>query len=124
MRDRWPLFVALAVSSLAVLATGVTAGLAFAMGTEPAAVTLGGVGVVAASAGLLAVIRWMLDAEETYPDYRYRRAVAAGPAPFATAIAGSATPVARLPLLWSGILDDNVVVFDPNRARRKKQRPR
>lgn len=125
MRDRWPIFIALTVSSLAVLATGVTAGWAFTMGTQPAALTLGAVGIVAASAGLLAIIRWTLDAEETYPDYRYRRAVTAGPPAFAAAmgsrVARSSPAIQLRPLQPEG-LGDNVVIFDL--ARRKKPRAR
>lgn len=124
MRDRWPMFIALTVSTMAVLATGITAGLAFTMGTQPAALSLGAIGVVAASAGLLAIIRWMLDAEETYPDYRYRRAVAAGPASFVAAVAAGDAPqpatVSRRRRLRPESLGDNVVIFDPARARRKR----
>ncbi|MDE2229996.1 MAG: hypothetical protein KGL11_13290 [Alphaproteobacteria bacterium] len=126
MRDRWPVFIALTVSSLAVLATGTAAGLALSAGTQPIALALGAGGLTAASAGLLAVVRWMRDAGETYPDYRYRRAVAAGPAAFATVMTANDAPrrpaprptLARRP----DSLGDNVIVFDPLRARRRKFR--
>ncbi|HVA35883.1 MAG TPA: hypothetical protein VNG52_06565 [Stellaceae bacterium] len=126
MRDRWSVFIALTVSSLAVLATGVTAGVALSVGTQPAALGLGAFGIVAASAGLLAIIRWMLDAEETYPDYRYRRAVAAGPASFAAVMTGNEAPRPQ-PLHQARPappenLGDNVIAFDPARARRRKGR--
>lgn len=126
MRDRWPVFIALTVSSLAVLATSVMAGLAFSLGTQPAALGLGVFGIVAAAAGLLATVRWMLDADQTYPDYRYRRAVAAGPAAFAAVLhAGESSPTER-PRSAAPVrpekLGDNVVVFDPTRVRRRKLR--
>ena len=126
MRNRWPIFIALTVSSLSVLATGVTAGLAFSFGTQPAALVLGVFGTVAAWIGLLAIVRWMLAADEAYPDYRYCRAVAAGSAAFAASLrahdpmppvlAGRSSP-AR-----SESLGDNVIVFDPAYARRKQHR--
>ena len=125
MRDRWPVFFAMTVSSLAVLATAVTAGLALSQGTEPAAFGLGLAGMLAASLGMLAIIRWMLDAGETYPDYRYRRAVAAGPAGFASALdAGERLQPQSPPPRQSTRPEsrgDNVVVFDPTRARRKNR---
>ena len=96
MRDRWPVFFAMTVSSLAVLATVVTAGLALSQGAEPAAFGLGLAGMLAASLGMLAIIRWMLDAGE-------RRAPAH-------------------PSIRPESFDDNVVVFDPTRARRKNRR--
>ncbi|MGH6976129.1 MAG: hypothetical protein ACREEA_03210 [Stellaceae bacterium] len=123
MRDRWPVVFAMTVSSLAVLATAVTAGLALSRGAQLAVFGLGIAGMLAASLGMLAVIRWMLDAGETYPDYHYRRAVAAGPSGFATApYAGERRqPESRRALqsIRPGSLGDNVVVFDPTRARRK-----
>ena len=126
MRDRWPVFFAMTVSSLAVLATAVTAGLALSQGTAPAAFGLGVGGMLAASLGMFAIIRWTLDAGETYPDYRYRRAVAAGPAGFAHALDAderSQPPSARpRPSIRPESLGDNVVVFDPTRARRKNRR--
>ncbi|MDE1904569.1 MAG: hypothetical protein KGI46_11980 [Alphaproteobacteria bacterium] len=126
MRDRWPVFFAMTVSSLAVLATAVTAGLALSQGTAPAAFGLGLGGMLAASLGMFAIIRWTLDASETYPDYRYRRAVAAGPAGFAHALdAGerSSPPSAHpRPSIQPESLGDNVVIFDPTRARRKNRR--
>src|SRR5487761_384549 len=76
MRDRWPVFFAMTVSSLAVLATAITAGLALSQGTQPAAFGLGLAGMLAASLGMLAIIRWTLDAGETYPDI-----AAAAPSP-------------------------------------------
>ncbi|HEV2264905.1 MAG TPA: hypothetical protein VGR79_10280 [Stellaceae bacterium] len=118
MRDRWPVFFAMTVSSLAVLATAVTAGLALSQGTQPAAFGLGIAGMLAASLGMLAIIRWTLDASETYPDYRYRRAVAAGPSGFARAMDAGELP--RQPVRPES-LGDNVVVFDPTRARRKNR---
>jgi len=118
MRDRRPIYFALTVSSLAVLATGVAAGLALSLGTQPAAFGLGIAGMLAASLGLLAIIRWMLDAEETYPDYRYRRAVAAGPTAFATALDANDRPPVQIQHRAQS-LGDNIVVFDPTRARRK-----
>ncbi len=81
--------------------------------------------MLAASLGMLAVIRWMLDAGETYPDYRYRRAVAAGPSGFASARYAGHRPQADSPRSRQSIrpesLGDNVVVFDPTRARRKNR---
>jgi hypothetical protein len=128
MRDRWPMLIALTVSSLAVIATGITGGLAFTMGTQPAALTLGAIGIVVASAGLLAIIRWMLDAEEIYPDYRYRRAVPTGPTFLTSAITSddaAPSPTAkRTRLLRPEGLGDNVVIFDLARARRKRHRTR
>jgi hypothetical protein len=126
MRDRWPMFIALTVSSLAVLATGVTAGLALSIGTQPTTLGLGVFGIVAASAGLLAIIRWMLDAEETYPDYRYRRAVTAGPASFAAVMTGDDPPrplrLRRARPVQPEKRGDNIIVFDPARARRRTHR--
>lgn len=126
MRDRWPVFFALTVSSLAVLATGVTAGLTLSLGTQPAAFGLGVVGMLAASLGLLAIIRWMLDADETYPDYRYRRAIAAGPSSFAAVMHADDRRKTEMPRPPQPVRPEsfggNVVVFDPTRARRKKQR--
>lgn len=125
MRDRWPVFFAMTVSSLAVLATAVTAGLALSQGTQPAAFGLGIAGMLAASLGMLAIIRWMLDAGETYPDYRYRRAVAAGPSGFATALYAGERPRSESSRRFQSTrpesLGDNVVVFDPTRARRKNR---
>lgn len=123
MRDRWPIFFAMTVASLAVLATAVTAGLALSQGTAPAAFGLGVGGVLAASLGMFAAIRWMLDAGETYPDYRYRRAAAAGAASFARVLdAGERQqPARRHPAIRPESLGDNVVVFDPTRARRKNR---
>lgn len=125
MRNRWPIFVALTASSLSVLATGVTAGFAFSFGTQPAALALGLFGTVAASIGLLAIVRWMLAADDAYPDYRYRRAVAAGPAAFAAALQARDTVrpvVARRPLpARPETPGDNVIVFDPARARHKQR---
>ena len=92
MRDRWSVFLAMTVSSVAVLATAATAGLALSQSKEPAALALGLAGMLAASFGMLAIIRWVLDAGETYPDYRYRRAVAAGPAGFARVLDASEGP--------------------------------
>jgi len=120
MRDRWPIYFALTASSLAVLATGVAAGLALSLGTQPTAFGLGIAGMLAASLGLLAIIRWMFDADETYPDYRYRRAVAAGPSVFATAVHDNDRLHMQMPRQPQS-LGDNVVVFDPTRARRKHQ---
>jgi hypothetical protein len=124
MRDRWPMFVALTVSSVAVLATGVTAGLVVVMDMQPAALTLGAIGVIAASLGLLAVIRWLLDAAEIYPDYNYRRPAAASSVSFVGATvaneAPTPTPAWRAPPLRPDALGDNVIIFDP--ARRKTRR--
>ncbi|MGH6968018.1 MAG: hypothetical protein ACREEL_10240 [Stellaceae bacterium] len=126
MRDRWPVFIALTVSSLAVLATGVTAGLAFSLGTQPVALGLGVFGIVAAATSLLATVRWLLDADQTYPDYRYCRAVAAGPAAFAAVLHAGETSRPELPRSAAPArpenLGANVVVFDPTRARRRKLR--
>lgn len=125
MRDRWPVFFAMTVSCLAVLATAIAAGLALLQGTQPAAFGLGIVGMLAASLGMLAIIRWTLDASETYPDYRYRRAVAAGASGFAAAMyAGERSQSESLrphqPVRPEN-LGDNVVVFDPTRARRRNR---
>ena len=125
MGDRWPVFFAMTVSSLAVLTTAIAAGLALLQGTQPAAFGLGIVGMLAASLGMLAIIRWTLDANETYPDYRYRRAVAAGPSGFATAMYAGERPQSeslrpRQPVRPE-TLGDNVVVFDPTRARRRNR---
>jgi len=57
MRDRWPVVFAMTVSRPAVLVTTVTAGLALSQGTEPAAFALGIAGMLAASLGMLAIIR-------------------------------------------------------------------
>lgn len=126
MRDRWPIYFALTVSSLAVLATGVAAGLALSLGTQPAAFGLGIAGMLAASLGLLAIIRWMLDADEVYPDYRYRSAVAAGPSAFAIAPHANDRRQLQIPRRPQPVrpqsFGDNVVVFDPTRARQKNQR--
>ncbi len=128
MRDRWPMFIALTVSSLAVVATGITGGLAFTMGTQPAVLTLGATGIVVASAGLLAVVRWMLDAEAIYPDYRYRRALATGLVSLTAATTGDDSPpppaAGRTQPLRPEGLGDNVVIFDVARARRKRPRTR
>lgn len=125
MRDRWPVFFAMTVSSLAVLATAITAGLALSQGTQPAAFGLGLAGMLAASLGMLAIIRWTLDAGETYPDYRRRRAVAAGPSGFAAAMYADERPQSESPRPRQPVrpesLGDNVVVFDPTRARRKNR---
>jgi len=125
MRDRWPVFFAMTVSSLALLATAVTAGLAVSQGTAPATLGLGLAGILAATFGLLAIIRWMLDAGETYPDYRYHRAVAAGPAGFANALGAGQRPQPQSARPRQSIrpeeLGDNVVVFDPTRTRRKNR---
>jgi len=50
------------------------ASLALSQGIEPAAFTPDIAGMFAASLGMLAIILWMLDAREIYPDHRYRRA--------------------------------------------------
>ncbi|MGH7249022.1 MAG: hypothetical protein ACREH9_13045, partial [Pseudomonadota bacterium] len=84
---------------------------------------LGLAGMLAASLGMFAIIRWMLDTGETYPDYRSRRAVAAGPAGFARALDAGERPQPQSarprPSIRPDRLGDNVVVFDPTRARRK-----
>lgn len=117
MRDRGPVIIAMTVSTIAVLATCVGAFLALAYATRPVAFGIGGAGLAAALLGLFAVVQWMRDAAETYPDYRYHRALSGGlsglhpPAPASeTAPAG---PRAK------ASLGDNVVMFDPLRARRK-----
>lgn len=125
MRDRRPVFFAMTVSSLAVLATAVTAALALSQGTGPAVFGLGLAGMLAASLGMFAIIRWMLDAGETYPDYRNRRAVAAGPSGFATARYVGERPQSTSARLRRSIrpdsLGDNIVVFDPTRVRRRNR---
>lgn len=125
IRDRWPVLFAMTVSSLSLLATAVTAGLALSQGTEPAAFGFGLAGMFAASLGMRTIIRWMLDAGETYPDYRYRRAVAEGPLVFAAARYAGERPQPQSMRPRQSIrpesLGDNVVVFDPTRARRKNR---
>lgn len=94
-------------------------------GTEPAAFGLGLAGMFAASLGMLAIIRWMLDAGETYPNYRYRRDIAEGPSVFATAVYAGERPQPQSPHPRQSVrpesLGDNVAIFDPTRARRKNR---
>lgn len=118
MRDRGPVIAALTVSTLAVLATGLGAVLAVVYATRPVAFGIGGAGLAAACLGLIAVVQWMRDAEETYPDYRYYRAHSApgfrAAAPVAEIVNQPAptTPAAR---------GDNVIPFDRRRALRKRK---
>lgn len=118
MRDRFPVIAALTVSTLAVLATGLGAVLAVIYATRPVAFGIGGAGLAAACLGLIAVVQWMRDAEETYPDYRYYRAHPARgfrAAPPVAEIANQPVPEAPVPR------GDNVIPFDRRRALRKRK---
>ncbi|MGA2087995.1 MAG: hypothetical protein ABSG66_03655 [Stellaceae bacterium] len=140
MHDRWPATLAMTVCSIAVLSTGVASFVALSLAARPAALGLGGLGLIAAFLGLFAVIQWVRQAEETDPDYRYYRAVRikARRADHALAAANerepaaaqAARPAARpegrvVPLRADAAAryGGNVVLFDPVKARRNRIRP-
>ena len=138
MHDRWPATLAMTVCSIAVLSTGVASFVALSFAARPAALGLGGAGLIAAFLGLFAVVQWVRQAEETDPDYRYYRAVRikARRADRALAAANERrarpTPSAARPRAASVPLREaaaaptyggNVVVFDPVKARRNRIRP-
>lgn len=119
MRDRGPVIAALTVSTLAVLATALGAVLAAVYATRPVAFGIGGAGLAAACLGLIAVVQWMRDAEETYPDYRYYRAHsgAGGFQPAAPVADADAEPAPEAPAPRG----DNVIPFDRRRALRQRK---
>jgi hypothetical protein len=143
MNQRWPVVLAILVSTVTVLASGVAAFLALSYAAEPVALGLGGLGLIAAFLGLFAVIQWVRQAESAYPDYPQQRAprradpffadmalaaanergaerVALSSAALAPALKPAAMPP-RSPLrvvkppFWG----DNVVLFDRRRPRRR-----
>ena len=146
MNDRWPATLAMTVCSMAVLSAGVAAFMALAFASQPVALSFGGLGLIAAFLGLFAIIQWVRQAEETYPDYRYYRALQAKgrladrvpeaanqdvPQP-APEQAIEAPPLRGVVNCYTqaaesfaapGISGDNVVIFDPTRARRHRIRP-
>ena len=144
MNDRWPATLAMTVCSMAVLSAGVAAFMALAFASQPVALSFGGLGLIAAFLGLFAIIQWVRQAEETYPDYRYYRAVQAkgrlaGRVPEAANRDGPAPEQAIEEPPLRGVVYDrdpaadppeaprisggNVVIFDPARARRNRIRP-
>jgi len=136
MHDRWPATLAMTVCSIAVLSTGVAAFVALSFASGPAALGLGGAGLIAAFLGLFAVIQWVRQAEETDPDYRYYRAVQikARRADRVLAAANEREPVMAaqaaqnsghvVPLRAAAPrYGGNVVVFDSVKARRNRLRP-
>jgi hypothetical protein len=150
MNDRWPATLAMTVCSLALLSAGVAAFMALAFASQPVALSFGGLGLVAAFMGLFAIIQWVRQAEETYPDYRYYRALQAkgrladrvleaanqdGPerapeqapekaieAPPLRGVVNYHTQAAEA-FEAPRISGGNVVMFDPARARRNRIRP-
>ena len=141
MHDRWPATLAMTVCSIAVLSSGVASFVALSLTARPAALGLGGLGLIAAFLGLFAVIQWVRQSEETDPDYRYYRAVrikarradrtlAAANEREPAAAAQAAQPAARpegrvVPLRADAAVryGGNVVLFDPVKARRNRIRP-
>ncbi len=136
MHDRWPATLAMTVCSIAVLSAGVAAFAALSFAAKPAALGLGGLGLIAAFLGLFAVIQWVRQAEETDPDYRHYRAVqirarrADRVLAAANERAPASPPVSRpsgrvVPLRASAApsYGGNVVLFDPVKARRNRIRP-
>lgn len=136
MHDRWPATLAMTVCSIAVLSAGVASFVALSFASGPAALGLGGAGLIAAFLGLFAVIQWVRQAEETDPEYRHYRAVrikarradralaaANEPEPVAAAAAGPPGRVVPLRAEAAPRYGGNVVVFDPVKARRNRLRP-
>jgi len=137
MHDRWPATLAMTVCSIAVLSTGVASFVALSFAARPAALGLGGAGLIAAFLGLFAVTQWVRQAEETDPEYRHYRAVQirARRADHALEAANESEPVAAAPAarppgrvvpLRAAAAPNyggNVVVFDPVKARRNRIRP-
>lgn len=141
MNQRWPIVLAILVSTITVLATGVAAFLALSDGAQPAALGLGGLGLIAAFLGLLAIIQWVRLADEAYPDYRSqptapRRDPFFAEMALATAnercverktmasahVVKPAMPPARpsLRVVRAPFWGDNVVLFDRRRPRNRR----
>ncbi len=138
MHDRWPATLAMTVCSIAVLSAGVAAFVALSFASGPAALGLGGAGLIAAFLGLFAVIQWVRQAEESDPEYRHYRAVrikarqadralaAANDEREPAAAAPASRPEGRVIKLRADAVPrygGNVVVFDPAKARRNRLRP-
>lgn len=130
MSDRGPVFLAMTVSAIALLATGIGTFLALSQAAQPVAIGLGGIGLIAAFLGLFAILQWVRQAEDVYPDYRYRRQLERGPVLPANEPAPVAPPrivaaaAARRPLYETvhlRSLGDNIVIFDPLKRRRARR---
>jgi hypothetical protein len=119
MRDRGPMIAALTVSTIAVLASCIGAVLPVLYAARPVAFGIGGAGLAAACLGLIAVVQWVRDAEETYPDYRYYNAHT-GRRGFLEMAPAAETANEAPPAAPAG-LGDKVIPFDRLRAQRKRK---
>jgi len=132
MSDRVPVFLAMMVSAIALLASGAGTFLALSQAAQPLAFGLGGIGLLAACLGLFAIVQWVRQAEEVYPDYRYHLQLERGPRrklPANEPVALAPPPVVATAAVRAPVyetirlraLGNNIVIFDPLKRRRARR---